>query len=150
MEKYKKMIQQKITSNAVMLFIGGAVFITGQGGFLEKYKPAGNFGDFIGGFQVGLFIVFAVYIIASMTSICSALKDDKKLKEMYIKNTDERNMKISELTGNRLYQSVCIPLLLASIVSGYFSAEVFFTLIAVIFFISLVTIARKIYFCKTL
>lgn len=150
MEKYKKMIQQKIASNAVMLFLGGVVFIIGQSGFLSKYKPAGNFGDFISGFQVGLFMVLAVYIIASTASICSALKDDKKLKAMYIKDTDERNMKISELTGKKLYQSVCIPLLLASIVSGYFSAEVFFTLIAVIFFVSIVTIARKIYFCKTL
>lgn len=133
-----------------MLFLGGAVFITGQGGFLSEYKPAGNFGDFIGGFQIGLFMVLAVWFIASTVSIVSALKDEKKLKAMYIKDTDERNMKISELTGNRLYQSICIPLLIVSIVSGYFSAEVFFTLIAVIFFIRIVTIARKIYFCKTL
>lgn len=150
MEKYKKTIQQKISSNAVMFFIGGAVFVIGQQDFLSEYKPAGNFGDFISGFQIGLFIVLAVWFIASTAYIVSALKDDKKLKEMYIKDTDERNMKISELTGNRLYQSVCIPLLLASIVAGYFSAEVFFTLITVIFFISIVTIVRKIYFCKTL
>lgn len=150
MEKYRNMIQQKIISNAIMLFLGGVVFIIGQSGFWSKYKPAGNFGDFISGFQVGLFMVLAVGIIASTSSICSALKDDKKLKAMYIKDTDERNMKISELTGKKLYQSISIPLLLASIVSGYFSAEVFFTLIAVIFFVSIVTIARKIYFCKTL
>lgn len=78
MEKYKKTIQQKIISNAIMLFLGGAVFITGQGGFLSEYKPAGNFGDFISGFQIGLFMVLAVWFIASTASIVSALKDDKK------------------------------------------------------------------------
>lgn len=150
MENYRKMMQQKIAVNAVMFCFGSAVFIVGQWGFLSKYKPEGNFGDFISGFQVGLFIVFAVGLIASVACVGTALKDDKKLKAMYIKDTDERNIKISEMTGIKLYQSLCFPLLIATIIAGYFSAEVFFTLLAVVFFISIVTIVRKSYFCKTL
>lgn len=150
MENYRKMMQQKIAVNAVMFCFGSAVFIVGQWGFLSKYKPEGNFGDFISGFQIGLFIVFAVGLIASVACVGTALKDDKKLKAMYIKDTDERNIKISEMTGIKLYQSLCFPLLIATIIAGYFSAEVFFTLLAVVFFISIVTIVRKSYFCKTL
>lgn len=150
MENYKKMMQQKIAVNAVMFCIGSALFMVGQWGYLSKYKPDGDFGDFISGFQVGLFVILAVWLIASTVYIGSALKDDKKLKEMYIEDTDERNMKICELTGISLYQSVCIPLLIAAIVAGYFSVEVFFTLFGVVLFISIVTIVRKIYFCKTL
>lgn len=150
MENYRKMMKQKIAVNAVMFCFGSAVFIVGQWGFLSKYKPDGNFGDFISGFQIGLFIVFAVGLIASVACVGTALKDDKKLKKMYIKDTDERNIKISEMTGIKLHQSVCFPLLIATIIAGYFSTEVFFTLLAVVFFISIVTIVRKSYFCKTL
>lgn len=150
MKKYKKMMQQKIASNATMLCIGSAVFIIGQQGYLSKYKPDGNFGDFFSGFQIGLFLGFAILLIVSTTYIGTVLKDDKKLKEMYIKDTDERNIKISEMTGVKLQQSLCFPLLLATIVAGYFSIEVFFTLLAVVAFISAVTIVRKIYFNKTM
>lgn len=150
MKKYKKMMQQKIASNAIMLCIGSAVFIIGQQGYLSKYKPDGNFGDFFSGFQIGLFLGFAILLIVSTTYIGTVLKDDKKLKEMYIKDTDERNIKISEMTGVKLQQSLCFPLLLATIVAGYFSIEVFFTLLAVVAFISAVTIVRKIYFNKTM
>lgn len=150
MENYKKMMQQKIAVNAVMFCLGSAVFMVGQWGYLSKYKPDGNFGDFISGFQVGLFVVLVVWLISSTACIGSALKNEKKLKEMYIKDTDERNMKISEMIGIKLYQSLCFPILIATIIAGYFSAEVFFTLLAVVLFISIVTIARKIYFCKTL
>ncbi len=150
MENYKKMIQQKISSNAIMLCFGSAIFIIGQQGYFSKYKPDGDFGDFISGFQIGLFVGLTIWLIASTAYIGSALKDEKKLKEMYIKDTDERNMKISELTGINLQRSVCFPLLFSAVVAGYFSAEVFFTLISVVLFISIVTIARKIYFSKTL
>lgn len=150
MENYKKMMQQKFSSKAIMLCFGSAVFMIGQQGYLSKYKPDGDFGDFISGFQIGLFIAFAIWLIASTTYIGVALKDDKKLKEMYIKYTDERNMKISEMTGVKLYQCLYFPLLIATIVAGYFSSEVFFTLLAVIFFISMVTFVRGIYFNKTL
>ncbi len=150
MENYKKMMQQKLLSNAIMLCLGSAIFTIGQQGYLSKYKPDGDFGDFISGFQIGVFVAFAIWLIASTAYIGSALKDDKKLREMYIKETDERNIKISEMTGVKLQQSLCLPLLIATIVAGYFSAEVFFTLLAVVWFISIVTMARKIYFSKTL
>lgn len=150
MENYKKMMQKKISSNAIMLCIGSAIFIIGQQGYLSKYKPNGDFGDFISGFQIGLFVAFAMCLVASITYIGTALKDDKKLKEMYIKETDERNIKISEMTGVKLQQSLCFPLMFATIIAGYFNAEIFFTLLGVVLFISIVTIARKIYFNKTL
>lgn len=148
MENYKKMMQQKISSNTIMFCLSSAVFIISQQGHLSKYKPDGDFGDFIGGFQIGLFVAFAMWLIASTVYIGAALKDDKKLREMYIKYTDERNMKISELIGFKLYKCVCFPLLIATIVAGYFSVEVFFTLLAVILFIYAVTLARTLYFCK--
>lgn len=150
MENYKKMMKQKISSKATMLCLGSAVFIICQQGYLSKYKPDGDFGDFINGFQLGVFITFVFIGVYQVVRFLIALNNEDMLRQMYIKDNDERNIKISEMTGKRLQQSVCYPLLLASIIAGYFSAEVFFTILAVIIFISIITIARKIYFNKTI
>lgn len=151
MENYKKLIQQRLLAMGLFLVSCGNICIAGGvSGLFEKYKPDGDFGDFLSGFQIGAFIAFALLCIFSIVRYIIALKSEKVLKEIYIKETDERNIKISEMTGVKLQQSLCLPLLFAAIIAGYFSAEVFFTLIAVIFFISIVTIARKIYFNKTM
>ncbi|MDE6788155.1 MAG: hypothetical protein K2J47_02380 [Ruminococcus sp.] len=151
MENYKTVIQQRLLAMGLFLMSCGVIStIGGASGLFEKYKPDGDFGDFLSGFQIGVFIAFILICVFFLAKYTAALKSEKVLKEMYIKETDERNIKISEMTGVKLQQSLCFPLLFATIISGYFSAEVFFTLIAVIFFISMVTFVRGIYFNKTL
>lgn len=149
MENYKKIIQQRLLAMGLFLMSCGSICIVGgTSGLFEEYKPDGDFGDFLSGFQIGVFIAFILICIFFLAKYTTALKSEKVLKEMYIKETDERSVKISELTGVRLQKIICFPLLFSAIISGYFSAEVFFTLIAVIFFISIVTTTRKIYFNK--
>lgn len=149
MENYRKIIKQRLLAMGLFTMSCGSIcLVGGMSGLFEKYKPDGNFGDFLSGFQVGVFIAFILICVFFLAKYTTALKNEKVLKEMYIKETDERSVKISELTGERLKKIVCFPLLFSAIIAGYFSAEVFFTLIAVIFFIGLVTTARKIYFNK--
>lgn len=151
MENYKKIIQQRLLAMGLFTMSCGSIcLVGGMSGLFEKYKPDGDFGDFLSGFQLGVFIAFVLICVFFLAKYTAALKSEKVLKEMYIKENDERNIKISEMTGVKLQQSLCLPLLFATIIAGYFSAEVFFTLIAVIFFISIVTTARKIYFNKTM
>lgn len=151
MENYKKIIRQRLMSMGLFLMTCGIiVLLCGASGIVEKYKPDGNFGDFLSGFQLGVFIAFSLICVFCLARYIIALNSEKVLKEMYIKETDERSVKISELTGVRLQKIVCFPLLFSAIIAGYFSAEVFFTLVAVIFFINLVAAARKIYFSITM
>lgn len=148
MENYKKKLKNELSSQVGIFCCCSVLFISGQSGFLSKFYPEGNFGDFFRGFHVGIFIVFAMFMIASVARIGMILKDDAKLKADYIKNTDERNLKISELTGYKLYNSIIAPILVATIMSGFFSMEVFFTLLSVSTFIAIVTWARWIYYSK--
>lgn len=151
MENYKKIIQQRLLSMGLFMISCACIYLGGgASGLFEKYKPAGNFGDFLSGFKLGVFIAFTLMCVYSLAKYTSALKNEKILKEMYIKETDERNIRISEMAGVKLQQSLCLPLMFAAIIAGYFSAEVFFTLLAVVVFIIIVTFARKIYFNKTL
>lgn len=150
MEKYKNRLKKNLMYMGFMLILGGITVICGLLGFFEKYRPEGNFGDFLSGFQAGVFIAFMLIGVYYNVRFLIALNNDETLRQMYIRDTDERNIKISEMTGIKLQKSVCYPLLLASVIAGYFSAEVFFTLISVILFISIITIVRKVYFNKTI
>lgn len=151
MENYRKTIQQRLLAMGLFTMSCSSIcLVGGMSGLFEKYKPDGNFGDFLSGFQIGVFIAFVLICVFFLARYIIALNNEKVLKEMYIKETDERSVKISELTGVRLQKTVCFPLLFSAIIAGYFSAEVFFTLIAVVFFISIVTAVRKIYFNKTM
>lgn len=151
MENYRKIIQQRLMTMGIFMMSCGIIFIVGGiSGLFEKYKPDGDFGDFLSGFQMGILSALILLCTFSLARYIMALRSEKVLKEVYIKETDERNMKISELTGINLHRAVCFPLLFSDVIAGYFSAEVFFTLLAVVLFISIVTIARKIYFSKTL
>lgn len=148
MEQYRKTLKNSLRETGVMLCLGSAVFLVGQQGYLSEFYPQGNFGDFFRGFHAGVFMALAVYLIASAVRICVILKDEKKLRADYVKNTDERNLKISELTGYKLYRSLIKPILVAAAAAGYFSPAVFFTLLAVSVFIITVTCFRWIYFSK--
>lgn len=148
MENYKKTLQNKLRATAIMLCCGSAIFIVGQQGYLSKFYPQGNFGDFFRGFHTGIFIALVICLIASAARTGAILKDEKQVKADYIKNTDERNLKISELTGYKLYKSLITPIIVASIAAGYFSSTVFFTLLAVSAFIVIVTFTRWIYYNK--
>ncbi len=150
MKKYKNRLKKNLMYMGIMLILGGITVICGSMGFFEKYRPEGNFGDFLNGFQIGISIAFILVGVYYNVRFLIALNNNEILRQMYIRDTDERNIKISEMTGIKLQKSICYPLLLASVIAGYFSAEVFFTLVAVVLFISIITIARKVYFNKTI
>lgn len=148
MENYKNRLKKNLMYTGIILILCGITVICGSIGFFEKYRPEGNFGDFLSGFQAGIFIAFILIGVYRNVRFLIALNNYETLRQMYIRDTDERNIKISEMTGIKLQKSVCYPLLLASVIAGYLSTEVFFALIAVVLFISIITIARKIYFNK--
>ncbi|MBR0511443.1 MAG: hypothetical protein IJJ81_02570 [Ruminococcus sp.] len=77
-----------------------------------------------------------------------ALKDDVKLKEMYIQQTDERNKQIlkeSARTSNTIYLFVTA---IAAIIAGAFSETVSMTLSIAIVIYSLIEVGVSAYYNK--
>lgn len=77
-----------------------------------------------------------------------ALKDDVKLKEMYIQQTDERNKQIlkeSARTSNTIY---LFATAIAAIIAGAFSATVSMTLSIAIVIYSLIEVGVSAYYNK--
>ena len=77
-----------------------------------------------------------------------ALKDEKKLKKLYIKESDERQAQIVAKALCEAMRATLILGLAAVIVAGYFSMTVSLTLLVTVLLVSLMTLAFKLYFGK--
>lgn len=77
-----------------------------------------------------------------------ALKDEKKLKKLYIREGDERQKQIYTNALCAAMRAMLILELVAMVVAGYFSMTVGLTLLATVFAASLMAMAFKLYFSR--
>lgn len=76
------------------------------------------------------------------------MKSEEDLKKLYIKETDERRVAVMTQAGRTGLYIVFVMLIMAMLISGYFSKIVFFTLLGVVLFTSLVMLLTKLYYNK--
>ena len=128
MEQYRKLLKRRIYLFTALIFL--SVFLL-MGGILGLFETNGG-GDFVGGllegFQsgqiTGLMAIFVFFIVR----YAAVLRDDKKLKEQYKRENDERRKTIKEKSGGNAMLASTIIILFAGIISGYFNQTVFFAL----------------------
>lgn len=109
-------------------------------------KTVGNAEDFINGFQIGIFIGAQLSIIYLVVKYIKGLKNEEKLKILYIEENDERTKLIRDKIGGiGFFFSVAI-ITSATIIAGFFSKIVFFTLLAVTIFMVMVLASLKLYY----
>lgn len=100
------------------------------------------------GFLSGASIsILAALLFGLIQNLC-ALKDEKKLKKMYIREGDERQKQIYTNALCAAMRATLVLGLVAVVVAGYFSMTVSVTLLAAVFAASLMTMAFKLYFRK--
>ena len=99
---------------------------------------------FISGASLGILALLLFGLIRNLL----ALRDENKLKKLYIKESDERQAQICTLAMSAAMRASLVLGLVAVIVAGYFSVTVSLTLLASLFAVSLVTIGFKLYFMR--
>ena len=139
MENYRKTLLNRI--RIFSAYVGFMAFMTIT---INRFFGDNSFSGFILGVFVGLEILGAVIVLKAR----KALHDEKVLKEMYIKEHDERMKMIRLKTGSNGVLIILEGLTLAMMVAGFVNKTVFFTLFAVVIFISITMIALKIYYNK--
>lgn len=97
-------------------------------------------------FVMGFFVASEAIAIVFMAKYVAALKSEEELKKLYIKETDERRIAIRTQAGRTGLCIVFGTLIIAVLISGYFSKTVFFTLLGVSLFTSLVMLMTKLYY----
>ena len=156
MEQYKEKL--KITNlfliiGCIVLAIFAMLAIGSELGWFHVLKPvAGDshwqsawFG-FVTGSSCGIFALMLFSLIRNRR----ALKDEKKLKKLYVKEYDERTIQIVTLARNTAMQILLIGGLVAVVIAGYFSITVSLTILACIFISSITSLLLVGYYNKKL
>ena len=130
---------------AVFSFLAAA----GQAGIIGFMEPATDnthwqsmWRGIITGMSFGIMIVMIAFLIRNIL----ALKDEKKLKKLYVETNDEREIQIWTAARSTAMQLFLLVGVVAAIVAGYFSMTVSLTIFACILTHSLIGLGFKIYY----
>ena len=156
MDLYKEKL--KITNiflaiGCVVLAVFAILAIGSELGWFRILKPIAGDGHwqsawfgFVTGASCGLFALMLVSLIRNRR----ALKDEKKLKKLYVKERDERTIQIQTLARNTAMQILLLVGLVAAVIAGYFSITVSITILACNFVSSITSLLLLGYYSKKL
>ena len=146
MEKFKQTLKNRtkyvVMYNALVL-IGISIGV---------FHPTAGVNDhmlgFMSGANVGMIIGIQFLCIILLTKYYSALKNEEKLKKLYIEETDERRQFIQTKIGGVAINIILLGLAAGVIIAGFYNYIVYFTLLSALIFTALVKGALKIYYNK--
>ena len=156
MEQYKEKL--KITNlflvvGCIVLAIFAVLAVGSELGWFHILRPvAGDshwqsrWNGFITGASCGIF----AYMLSLLIQNKRALKDEAKLKKLYVKQHDERTIQIITLARNTAMQILLIGGLVATVIAGYFSVTISLTILVCIFLSSVTSLLLAAYYNKKL
>ena len=153
METYREKLKiQNVTLAVacVILAVFCVLGFLGEAGIVNLTPAAGDshwqsqWRGFISGASLGILALLLFGLIRNLL----ALRDENKLKKLYIKESDERQAQICTLAMSAAMRASLILGLVAVVVAGYFSVTVSLTLLASLFAVSLATIGFKLSFMR--
>lgn len=110
---------------------------------------AANEAEFMMGFQAGLLVVLDLVLIYKVGIYWRALKDDKKLKQLYYKENDERECYIDQMAGKKSMNITVVLLVVLAVIAANFSFEAFIAIIVATLVVGAVNIGIKLYYTHT-
>lgn len=155
MEQYKKKLQlENIVLVIVALILAGFMALTfaGEAGLLSLAPVAGDshWQSQWRGFCSGVAFALLAMMVVGLVRNLMALKNQEKLKKLYIRQNDEREWEIYTKALSAAMR-VCLLLGLAAVVVvGYFNATAGLTLLIAIFCVSWICLGFKLYYRKKL
>ena len=130
---------------AVFSFLAAA----GQAGIIGFMEPATDnthwqsmWRGIITGMSFGIMIVMIAFLVRNIL----ALKDEKKLKKLYVETNDEREIQIWTAARSTAMQLFLMVGVVAAIVAGYFSMTVSITIIVCMFLQSMTGLFCMLYY----
>lgn len=139
MEEFRKKVKRRFRLDTMVCLCSLALY------FMLKFLTKGA-SDFAQGISRGVFVGMEVVAVYNLSRTFTALRNEEKLKEMYINETDERNIAIQKETSQKGATISTVGTAVAAIVAGFFDEKVCFTLVAVLLFSALVTIIVNAYY----
>ena len=141
MDKFKKALHIRLVCAGIYCAAVIALILLGV------FHPGdAHVNDYIAGFSMGLFVGIEFVVIYFISKYTSALRNEDKLRKLFIKETDERLKLIRSKAGSSGIIIAIGGLMLGALAAGYYSETVFITLICSAVFVTVVTVIMKAYY----
>lgn len=141
MEEFRKKLKTRL--NLCISYCCMALFLN----FLLNRLTA-HTSDFSRGMTMGILISTELSSVFLIFYYSTVLKNEEKLKQMYIKSKDERNLAIARETTRTGALISVYALAIAIIISGFYSMTISITLFFVLMASTLINVAVKLYYSK--
>ena len=146
LQNYREEIARRISLLVVFCITALLAIILGAV-FLKDISPSNaDTTDYVLGFFTGIELVCIFY----MGCLIRAYRDEKYLKEMYTKETDEREILIRMKSGKDIVPILSFVIAVIACVMSYINFEVFIALTTVAIAQIIITVILKIYWSKKL
>lgn len=146
LQNYREEIARRISLLVVFCITALLAIVLGAV-FLKDISPSkADTTDYVLGFFTGIELVCIFY----MGCLIRAYRDEKYLKEMYTKETDEREILIRMKSGKDIVPILSFVIAVIACVMSYVNYEVFIALTAVAIAQIIITVILKIYWSKKL
>ena len=151
MENYKEKLRINIIIYAIAAIILAVFSLLGllsEAGLISLTPAAGDshWHSMWRGFISGATCALLFFTIFGIVRCARALGSEKALKKLYVKQHDERDIKIWTSARAAAYQVFLILGIAAVVAAGYFDMVVSLTILGCIFFCSVIGLAFKIYY----
>ena len=146
LQNYRKEIARRISLLVVFCVIALLAIVLGADFLKDISLETTDRTDYVLGFFTGIELVCLFY----MGCLIRAYRDEKYLKEMYTKETDEREILIRMKSGKNIVPILSFVIAVIACVMSYVNYEVFIALTAVAIAQIIITLILKIYWSKKL
>lgn len=146
MEQFKKQVQKTLNIYRAVLMAAIVILVVLNEIEITAVLGEKSTTDLGNGFGTGACGSIITLMIINIIRYSAALKNDEKLKKLYILETDERERLIYEKANSSSFRAVIILLGLAAMVASFFSKPIFYTIVAIIVAIAFVQAAFKFYY----
>ncbi len=146
LQNYRKEIARRISLLVVFCIIALLAIVLGAAFLKDISLKTTDRTDYVLGFFTGIELVCVFY----MGCLIRAYRDEKYLKEMYTKETDEREILIRMKSGKNIVPILSLVIAVIACVMSYVNYEVFIALTAVAIAQIIITLILKIYWSKKL
>lgn len=146
LQNYRKEIARRISLLVVFCVTALLAIVLGADFLKDISLETTDRTDYVLGFFTGIELVCVFY----MGCLIRAYRDEKYLKEMYTKETDERERLIRMKSGKDIVPILSLVIAVIACVMSYVNYEVFIALTAVSIAQIIITLILKIYWSKKL
>lgn len=141
LEKYRREIKNRVSVYQALIAVALVFVIIGN----VLLRDRGQMVESVRGFATGLFIGIELVCVFQLGKLWKMLKDEEVLKEVYIREHDEREALIQMKSGLHVIPVLSFIILICAILVGFFNDTVFYTLVVVGIGQILIAFALKIY-----